>query len=129
MDTSAIVAIAHAKDERHDRAMALLKQAEEAGVAFLLTNFLVAETYALLLSRGGADLARNWLLGNDIPIQRISATDETRTREILLKYRDKSFSYVDASSFAVMERLGLDTAFTFDQHFRQYGWKIWGDGE
>lgn len=79
--------------------------------------------------RGGADLARNWLLDNDIPVQRITEADETRTREILFQYRDKDFSCVDASSFAVMKRLGLETAFTFDRHFRQYGWHIWGDGQ
>jgi predicted nucleic acid-binding protein len=43
--------------------------------------------------------------------------------EILLGQEDKDYSYVDATSFAVMERLGIETAFTFDRHFEQYGWK------
>ena len=40
--------------------------------------------------------------------------------------RDKTFSYTDACSVAVMERLGLKTAFAFDPHFRQYGFHVLG---
>ena len=36
-------------------------------------------------------------------------------------YRDKDFSYCDAISFAVMERLGITEVIAFDEHFRQYG--------
>ena len=30
----------------------------------------------------------------------------------------------DAISFAIMARLGLSQAFTFDKHFEQYGWRV-----
>ena len=33
----------------------------------------------------------------------------------------KDFSYTDATSFALMERLGLNTVFAFDEPFEQYG--------
>ena len=39
---------------------------------------------------------------------------------------DKTFSYTDATSFAVMGRLGLKTAFAFDPHFRQFGLDVVG---
>ncbi len=41
---------------------------------------------------------------------------------------DKRFSYTDASSFAVMERLGIGTAFGFDRDFAQYGFRLIGPG-
>jgi predicted nucleic acid-binding protein len=32
-------------------------------------------------------------------------------------------SLVDFSSFEIMRRLGIRSAFTFDRHFRQYGFE------
>ncbi len=47
--------------------------------------------------------------------------DEAFARAIIYRYTDKTFSLTDAISFAVMERLGIATPFTFDSDFRQYG--------
>ncbi|MBI4822940.1 MAG: hypothetical protein HY805_01755 [Nitrospirae bacterium] len=41
--------------------------------------------------------------------------------KLLEKYSDKDFSFTDCTSFALMERLKIKTAFTFDAHFTQYG--------
>ena len=76
-----------------------------------LTNFIVAECHALSLSRLGADIARKWLLGNIWPVERVNVEDETKARVIIEQYTDKTFSYTDATSFAVMDRLGIKTAF------------------
>jgi len=35
-----------------------------------------------------------------------------------------TYTLMDATSFVVMERLGITTAFAFDHHFRQYGFVI-----
>jgi uncharacterized protein len=52
---------------------------------------------------------------------RITPEDEARAEEILRRYDDKKFSYTDATSFVVMERLGIEAAFTFDGNFTEYG--------
>jgi predicted nucleic acid-binding protein len=91
-----------------------------------MTNFLVAECHALCLARLGAAVARNWLLTNVWPVERVTPDDEAAAREIIRKYADKTFSYTDATSFAIMERLGLRTAFAFDPHYRQYGFQVVG---
>jgi predicted nucleic acid-binding protein len=57
-------------------------------------------------------------------VHRVLGEDEVRAREIIFRYVDKDFSYVDATSFAVMERLGIEEALTLDNHFRQYGWRV-----
>ncbi|MBN2496422.1 MAG: PIN domain-containing protein [Deltaproteobacteria bacterium] len=38
--------------------------------------------------------------------------------------RDKRYSFTDCTSFAAMSRLGLDTAFATDEHFRQAGFTV-----
>ena len=52
---------------------------------------------------------------------RLDKRDERRAREIIFQYADKDFSFTDAASFAVMERLRIPWAFTFDRDFAQYG--------
>lgn len=122
-DTSGVVAFVRADDPHHAEAVACLRRLERNRWRLVLTNFIVSEVYALLLSRASPDVARRWLRENPMAPERVTEADEARARTILLTYEDKDFSYVDATSFAVMERLGIDTAFTFDTHFRQYGWK------
>ena len=52
---------------------------------------------------------------------RITEQDEQKAWEIFVRHHDKEFSFTDCTSFALMERLQIDTAFAFDEHFRQYG--------
>jgi predicted nucleic acid-binding protein len=52
---------------------------------------------------------------------RVSAQDEQRAHQIIFRYTDKDFSLTDATSFVVMERTDISEAFSFDQHFAQYG--------
>lgn len=40
------------------------------------------------------------------------------------RYDDKRFSFTDAISFVVMERLGIPYAFSFDRDFAQYGLQL-----
>lgn len=54
-------------------------------------------------------------------MERVTEEDEQRAKEIIFTYIDKSFSYSDATTFAVMERLGINEVLAFDQHFPQYG--------
>jgi len=76
-----------------------------------------------LLSRLGAEAARRWLSSPPPATVRPDPGDDARGERIVLRYRDKDFSLCDAIAFAVMERLKAGTAFTFDRHFRQYGFE------
>ena len=72
----------------------------------------------------GRDIALRFLEDTSWVVERVSPEDEERAMGILRTYRDKDFSLTDAASFVVMERLGIDTAIAFDQHFQQYGFKV-----
>lgn len=124
VDTSAVYAVIDRDDTYHRRAVSLLRSLPRRGLTPLLTNFIVAESHALLLSRLGAGIARDWLLRQIWPVERITLEDEEKARGIIRRYTDKSFSYTDATSFVVMERLGIKDVFAFDPHFRQYGLRV-----
>jgi len=126
VDTSAVYALLDRDDARHQAAKDSLENLKRVRSEPLLTNFLVAECHALCLARLGAAVARKWLLTSVWAVERVTPDDEAAAREIIRKYTDKTFSYTDATSFAVMERLGLRTAFAFDPHFRQYGFQVLG---
>jgi predicted nucleic acid-binding protein len=124
VDTSAVYALVDRSDANHAAARTILASLRLRGVEPLLTNFIVAESHALLLSRLNPGLAREWLTRSRWPIERVTDGDETRARAVIVRYTDKAFSYTDATSFAVMERRSLRTAFAFDPHFRQYGFAV-----
>jgi predicted nucleic acid-binding protein len=41
--------------------------------------------------------------------------------ENLLSINRRQLSFVDCTAFQTMRRLGIETAFTFDSHFREEG--------
>ena len=126
VDTSAVFALVDRSDSCHQAARDALNGLKQRRAQPLLTNFIVAECHALLLGRLGGPIARRWLLRSAWPVERVSEDDESRAKAIIMRYADKTFSFTDATSFAVMERLGLKAVFAFDPHFRQYGFQVVG---
>lgn len=120
-DSSAILALLDADDADHDHAVALAKRIAVQRRPSFVTNYVEAEAHALLLRKLGRSLAREWLLAGGLPVVRALPQEEERAKEVIARYTDKDWSLCDAISFAVMERRGVRTAFSFDVHFRQYG--------
>lgn len=120
-DSSAILALLDADDADHERAVEVARWiALEARPSFI-TNYIEAETHALLLRKLGRALAREWLLSGGLPVIRVLPREEGQAKAILARHRDKDWSLCDAISFAVLQARGVRRAFTFDRHFRQYG--------
>lgn len=120
VDSSAFYALIDRSDGNHRRAFALFRSAARRRSQLATTNFVVAEAHALILSRLGRALAARWLLTLTAEVIRVAEEDESRAKAIIVTYHDKDFSYCDAASFAVMERLSLFQTLAFDVHFRQY---------
>jgi uncharacterized protein len=127
VDSSAYLALLDEDDEHHAEAAAILSLLARGRYRQFTTNTLIIESHALLLSSLGHATARTFLQKVDtsnVTVIRVRESDEAIAKTILYRYTDKSFSFADAISFAVMERLGIHLAFTFDQHFAQYGLSI-----
>ncbi|RLE66049.1 MAG: hypothetical protein DRJ47_03380 [Thermoprotei archaeon] len=57
-------------------------------------------------------------------ITKIIKVDEEifhRAWEIFKEQRDKLWSFTDCTSFAIMEKMNIKTASTFDKHYKQAG--------
>ena len=97
----------------------------------LTTREVVFESHALMLrvsrARPTANMdpaAQRFLQTIDAGLARVilaTEADHAAARRIVDANRDKDYSLCDALSFAVMERLGITQAASFDRHFRQYG--------
>ncbi len=126
VDTSAHYAGVDMRDAHYPAARAFLHETRTQKWFLFTTNFVLAETHALILNtrRLGYWPARRFvesLRQSAVTVERVLPQDEDRAWQIICQYDDKPFTYVDATSFAVMERLGVQRAFAFDDHFRQYG--------
>lgn len=128
IDSGAFLALANPRETRRPAALAIARRIETERWRASTSNFVVAETHALVLARLGRAAAARVLRETDRdprrPIVRVEEADERRAREIIDRYVDKDFSLTDAISFAVMERLGIGYAFSFDRHFAQYGFAV-----
>ncbi|HET7738113.1 MAG TPA: PIN domain-containing protein [Tepidiformaceae bacterium] len=124
MDTSGFYSALNPREGTHGRAREVLREAGGNRLVLWTSNFVVAETHALLLGRRRRDIALSFLRSLDagqIRIERVSERDEAEARAIIERYQDKDFSYTDATSFAIMGRRSVTRALTFDRDFMQFG--------
>lgn len=123
VDTSFWVALRNRRDGHHAEARSLL-QAHES-VPLLTTNHVRGETWTFLRRRAGHRAAVGFLdtLARTprVRVMRVSEDLERRALEWLRRREDREFSFVDATSFAVMGALRVDGAMAFDGDFAAAG--------
>jgi predicted nucleic acid-binding protein len=128
VDTSAFVALRNASEAEHERARAALSALLAEGAALFTSNYVFAETYTALMVRVGRAEAIEWgrrfRASCAIELVRLDEEVEGNAWEILERHGDKLWSYVDATSFALIERDGGGEAFAFDAHFEQRGLRV-----
>jgi predicted nucleic acid-binding protein len=128
VDTSAFVALRNGSEGEHERARRTLAELIDAGASLFTSNYVFAETYTALLVRVGREEAVEWgrrfRAGAAIELVRLEPQVEDEAWQILERHGDKRWSYVDATSFALIERDGGGEAFAFDAHFAQRGLRV-----
>jgi predicted nucleic acid-binding protein len=127
VDASAYFALLDHDDANHVQALAIRDRLIAEGWRLFTTSFILAETHALLLNRLSQEIATRFLRNMEhspTTLVWVTPADVQRAKAIIYQYDDKDFSLTDATSFAVMERIRLTAAFTFDRHFAQYGFTV-----
>jgi predicted nucleic acid-binding protein len=125
VDTGAWFAVAVRNDPDHDAAMTWLERNRDP---LITTDYVTAETATLIrvrdrTTRGhrlAVRVASSLLRQQSAVLEKVTEEDLIRALNIFRNYSDHSFSFVDCTSFAVMDRLGLVQAFAFDHHFDEY---------
>jgi uncharacterized protein len=125
VDTGAWYALQVGDDEWHHAAAETLDGLVAGPHVLVTTNHVVGETYTLLRITCGHAAATRFLdrLEETRRVQRVFVAEalEGRAYRMLRQYADQEFSFVDATSFAVMRSERIRHAFAFDQHFATAG--------
>jgi len=128
IDTGAFLARYLANDGHHQRAIAIWKRMRSE--ALVTSNHVLDETLTLLARRAGnrfaADRADNIYASEMLEIAYSTREDESEAIRLLRKYADQQISFTDCVSFVLMKSRKISTAFTFDQHFQQAGFRTVG---
>ena len=116
------------RDPNHGRAMQIAGKHLQPR-RLVTSEAVLGETATLLLYRAGHAAARGFLdslesRGSSLEIVYTDQTLRAEALTIFHKASDQSFSFVDCVSFAIMRRMHIQEAFSFDQHFLRFGFSL-----
>jgi uncharacterized protein len=123
IDTSAFFAFIDKDDQNHERSKSTWIGLIESNTICITSNYVIVETFALLQNRIGIAAVRGFQ-ADIIPVLQVEWVDSFMHDAAvsgLLAASRKKLSLVDCSSFEIMRRLGVKSAFTFDLHYREQG--------
>ena len=119
IDSSVWFAAAVARDRDNARAKSILNSTWD----HVTTDHVLVETWLLLNSRYRREVAEQFwdrIRRGGVRIETITMADLQAAWTIGAAFADQAFSIVDRTSFAVMERLGIVQAASFDNDFAVY---------
>ena len=122
VDTSFWVALALRRDKHHPVASALWASVDEP---LLSTNHVLGEVWTFLRRRDShlvARRARRLIEQSDVvQVVHVDEQLEREARRWLDRHDERAYSFVDATSFAVMRKRRLLEAYAFDADFAAAG--------
>lgn len=122
VDTSFWVALFFERDVHHSSARTLWR---DTPGALIVTNHVLGETWTFIRRRCGHTDAVRMLdavtSSRRVTVLRVPQAAETEAWDWLRRHADREFSFVDATSFAVMRKRRLREALAFDGDFAAAG--------
>lgn len=125
VDTSFLVAALNPADDHFEAAVSLAPVLETARP--LTTNHVVGESWTLVGRRYGRHIAvrllRSLRDNARYTIVHVDSDAEERAFDWLLRHDEREHSFVDATSFEIMRRHGIEEALAFDHDFEAAGYR------
>ena len=130
VDSGAWIALALTRDPLHDRAREAWSTLVHAGARLSTSVPVVLETFTFLDRNAARDVALAWKDSLDtlrrLRVHACPGADLKSAWKYFERTELHKLSAVDATSFVLMSRSGIRTAFTFDHHFAAVGFRIVG---
>lgn len=127
VDTAGWMALADAADPAFAQARSSRDRWLREGGTLVSSDYVADETLTLIRMRLGLDAAERWWIqvsaSPRVRWESVGAERAERARGWFFRWRDKSFSFTDCTSFAIMRELRLRAALTTDHHFVQAGFE------
>jgi predicted nucleic acid-binding protein len=124
VDTSFYIARIVPRDQWHEKAL----RAVRPGISFFTSTMVVNETISLLQARGFFSAAIAFLrevrASQEVSIVYPDAAMQGDGWDLFARWGPAGANAIDCVSFAVMRKLAIRKAFTFDEHFRIAGFDI-----
>ncbi|MCA1743775.1 MAG: PIN domain-containing protein [Desulfovibrionales bacterium] len=121
IDTGAFIARYLKKDQFHQQSLSLWSDLELKNEKLVTSNFVLDETATLLSRRAGnvfaAKRLKNIYTSYVFQILRPDRDDEITALDLMDKFSDQAVSFTDCVSFVLMNRMHIESVFTFDRHF------------
>ena len=126
IDTSAFYALLDRDDENHQKAKRAWTGMLHSENTLVTSNYVLVETFALLLHRLGIDALRGFqdAIVPLVNVEFVSSEMHRSSVSALLSASRRNLSLVDCVSFEVMRTLEIKTVFVFDLHFEEQGFMI-----
>ena len=127
IDTSAWIAIEDKKDINHLKALQFKKQLLDSQKRLITTNYILDETYTLMLLDLEYTRTINFkqklddlIDSNLVIVVYVTSDVEKESWEAFERFnKDKTWSFTDCTSKVIMNMFNILEAFTFDRHFEQ----------
>ena len=123
VDSSFWIGVSDELDDRHEQAMVLLRLHD--GDPLVTTNHVLGETWTFLRKRHRHAVAMTFVdraqSAERLEIAFASRGLETEAWTWLRRHDERAYSFVDATSFALMRKLRIREALAFDGDFAAAG--------
>ncbi len=130
VDTGAWIALALTRDPHHAQAREVWEDLQAVGARLLTSVPILLETFTFLDRNTQRDVALLWKDSLDkisgLQILTVEPADLENAWPYFERRDLHKLSAVDATSFVLMERERIQTAFSFDHHFAMAGFRLAG---
>ena len=127
VDSGAWIGLAIRRDPHHDEALEQWEMLHRAAARLRTSVPVVLETFTFLDRNAHREVALAWKeslrRAERVAIMPCELGDLDSAWDYFRRSDLHKLSAVDATSFAMMKRLGISLAFTFDHHFAMVGFR------